>query len=154
MADHFRKEREGRESPSTQPAARRSRLHRHVELPVGEGGDRELRVDKYRVRSCLGADPVGQRALVLVAEQYPDLKANQNFLSLQEELTSTENKVSFARQAFNDSVMVYNTYKQGFPALILAGMFGHTTTLMGMRPSAKPRSTSAMSSRPRTRSRW
>jgi LemA protein len=64
--------------------------------------------------------------LFALAEAYPDLKANQNMMQLSEELTSTENKVSFARQAFNDSVMLYNTYKQSFPAVILAGMFGHT----------------------------
>jgi LemA protein len=58
-----------------------------------------------------------------VAESYPDLKANQNVLALQEELTSTENKVAFARQAYNDSVMVYNTKRQSFPASIMAGMF-------------------------------
>ena len=59
-----------------------------------------------------------------VAEAYPDLKANQNMLSLQEELSSTENKVAFARQAFNDSVMEYNTRRESFPANIFAGMFG------------------------------
>ena len=58
-----------------------------------------------------------------LAESYPDLKANQNMLALQEELTSTENKVSFARQAFNDSVMEYNTRRESFPANIFAGMF-------------------------------
>ncbi|MCB1693288.1 MAG: LemA family protein [Pseudomonadales bacterium] len=61
----------------------------------------------------------------VVVEAYPDLKANQNMAQLSEELTSTENKVSFARQAFNDQVMVYNTYKQSFPQNLLAGMFGH-----------------------------
>ena len=61
--------------------------------------------------------------LFAVAESYPDLKANQNMLSLQEELSSTENKVSFARQAFNDSVMEYNTRRESFPANIFAGMF-------------------------------
>ena len=61
-----------------------------------------------------------------LAEAYPDLKANQNMLSLQEELTSTENKVSFARQAFNDSVMQYNTKRESFPDNIFAGMFGFT----------------------------
>jgi len=61
----------------------------------------------------------------IVVEAYPDLKANQNMMQLTEELTSTENKVSFARQAFNDQVMEYNTYKQSFPQNILAGMFGH-----------------------------
>jgi LemA protein len=58
-----------------------------------------------------------------LAEAYPDLKANQNMLSLQEELSSTENKVAFARQAFNDSVMEYNTKRESFPANIFAGMF-------------------------------
>jgi len=59
-----------------------------------------------------------------LAEAYPDLKANQNMLSLQEELTSTENKVSFARQGYNDSVMEYNTKRESFPDNIFAGMFG------------------------------
>lgn len=62
--------------------------------------------------------------LMAVAEQYPDLKANQNMMQLSEELTSTENKVSFARQAYNDSVMTYNTQREVFPAAIFAGMFG------------------------------
>ena len=61
----------------------------------------------------------------MVMEDYPDLKANQNMMQLTEELTSTENKVAFARQAFNDQVMAYNTYKQSFPQTLLAGMFGH-----------------------------
>jgi LemA protein len=59
-----------------------------------------------------------------LAESYPDLKANQNMLALQEELSSTENKVAFARQAFNDSVMEYNTRRESFPDAIFAGMFG------------------------------
>jgi LemA protein len=62
--------------------------------------------------------------LFALAEAYPDLKANQNMLSLQEELTSTENKVAFARQAFNDSVMAYNTKRESFPDVVFAGMFG------------------------------
>jgi len=61
---------------------------------------------------------------MLVVENYPDLKANQNFLSLQEELTSTENKIAFARQAYNDSVLFYNNKIQMFPSNIVAGMFG------------------------------
>ena len=59
-----------------------------------------------------------------LAESYPDLKANTNMLQLTEELTSTENKVSFARQAYNDSVMTYNTTREVFPNVIFAGMFG------------------------------
>ena len=62
--------------------------------------------------------------LMMVAEAYPDLKANQNMLSLQEELTSTENKVSFARQAFNDAVTRYNTRRETFPAVIFSAMLG------------------------------
>ncbi|MBI5689149.1 MAG: LemA family protein [Verrucomicrobia bacterium] len=62
--------------------------------------------------------------LMVVAEQYPDLKANQNMLQLTEELTSTENKIAFARQAYNDSVMVYNTTRETFPTVVIAGAFG------------------------------
>ncbi len=62
--------------------------------------------------------------LVAVFESYPDLKANQNVLALQEELSSTENKVAFARQAFNDSVMQYNTKRESFPDNIFAGLCG------------------------------
>ena len=61
----------------------------------------------------------------MVMEAYPDLKANQNMMQLSEELISTENKVSFSRQAFNDQVMTYNTYKQTFPPVFFAAMFGH-----------------------------
>jgi LemA protein len=61
--------------------------------------------------------------LFAVAEAYPDLKANQNMMQLTEELTSTENKISFARQAYNDSVMAYNTKREVFPSSIVAGMF-------------------------------
>ena len=63
--------------------------------------------------------------LNVVMEAYPDLKANQNMMQLSEELTSTENKVSFARQLFNDQVMTYNTFRQSFPPMLFAGAFGH-----------------------------
>jgi len=66
------------------------------------------------------------RSLFAVVENYPDLKANQNVISLQEELTTTENKISFARQFYNDSVMAYNTQIQSFPSNIIAGMFNFT----------------------------
>ena len=62
--------------------------------------------------------------LMAVFEQYPDLKANQNVLGLQEELTSTENKIAFARQAYNDSVMEYNTKRESFPETVFAGALG------------------------------
>ncbi len=71
-------------------------------------------------------------------EAYPELKANTNMMQLSEELTSTENKVSFARQAYNDQVMAYNTYKQTFPPVLLAGFFGHRedATLLEFADSA------------------
>ena len=62
--------------------------------------------------------------LFALAEAYPDLKANQNMMQLTEELTATENKISFARQAFNDSVMGYNTAVEQFPSNVIAGAFG------------------------------
>jgi len=61
--------------------------------------------------------------LFAVAEAYPDLKANQNMLALQEELSATENKIAFARQAYNDAVMSYNTQREVFPTVIIASMF-------------------------------
>ena len=61
--------------------------------------------------------------LMVLVESYPDLKANQNMLALQEELTSTENKVAFSRQSFNDAVMQYNTAREVFPSNLIAGMF-------------------------------
>lgn len=64
------------------------------------------------------------KSLFAVAEAYPDLKANQNFLALQEELTATENKISFARQFYNDVVMEFNNKVQMFPSNVIAGMFG------------------------------
>ena len=63
--------------------------------------------------------------LNVVMEAYPDLKASQNMMQVSEELTSTENKVAFARQAFNDAVTSYNTYKQSFPPVVFAKSFGH-----------------------------
>ena len=62
--------------------------------------------------------------LLMVAEDYPDLKANENMLLIQEELTTTDNKVAFARQGYNDSVTRYNTSRETFPTVLLAGFFG------------------------------
>jgi LemA protein len=62
--------------------------------------------------------------LIAVAENYPDLKANQNFLALQEELTSTENKIGFSRQYYNDSVLRYNNQTMMFPSSMIAGVAG------------------------------
>ncbi len=92
-------------------------------------------ITKYRSQA-MDANTVGDKAaaegllsgalgqLRVQVENYPDLKANQNFLALQEELTSTENKISFARQAYNDQVLFYNNKIQMFPSNIIAGMFG------------------------------
>ena len=68
--------------------------------------------------------------LMAVAEAYPDLKANQNMMAVQEELTSTENKVAFARQAFNDAVTVFNTARETFPALLIAGLLGFKEAML------------------------
>ena len=77
--------------------------------------------------------------LMVVAEQYPDLKANQNMMQLSEEITSTENKISFARQAYNDSVMTYNTTRETFPNVIFAGMFGFLAAQLFQIESAAER---------------
>jgi LemA protein len=88
---------------------------------------------RSRAVSATGVEAQGQAEgelsaalgrLMVVVEQYPDLKANQNFLALQEELTSTENRIGFSRQHYNDEVMTYNTRIQSFPPNIIAGMFG------------------------------
>ncbi|HMN24032.1 MAG TPA: LemA family protein [Ignavibacteriaceae bacterium] len=91
-------------------------------------------ITKYRSQA-MDANTVGEKAaaegmlsgalgqLRVQVENYPDLKANQNFLALQEELTSTENKISFARQAYNDQVLFFNNKIQMFPSNIVAGMF-------------------------------
>jgi len=75
----------------------------------------------------------------LVVEAYPDLKANQNMMQLSEELTSTENKVAFSRQAFNDAVTAYNEYRQSFPPVFFASAFGHPddANLLVMEDSAE-----------------
>ncbi len=75
--------------------------------------------------------------LMMVAEAYPDLKANQNMMQLTEELTSTENRVAFARQAFNDSVMAYNNKREVFPSNILAGMFNFDAAALLEIPADK-----------------
>lgn len=81
------------------------------------------------IKDLAGAESMLTNAmsrLSVVMEAYPDLKASQNMMQVSEELTSTENKVSFARQAFNDAVTAYNTYKQSFPPVFFAASFGHS----------------------------
>ena len=94
------------------------------------------------MQGLAGAESVLQGALGklnVVMEAYPDLKANQNMMQLSEELTSTENRVAFSRQAFNDAVTHYNTYRQTFPPVFLAKKFGHPTdaTLLEFEDSAQ-----------------
>ena len=81
----------------------------------------------------------GLKQLFAVAEGYPELKASRNFLALQEELTSTENKIGFARQAYNDGVMSYNIFREQFPNNILAGLcaFKETAQLELETPEAR-----------------
>ena len=81
--------------------------------------------DPSAIKGLMGAETALSGAMTrffALAEAYPDLKANQNMMQLTEELTTTENKISFSRQAYNDSVMVYNTRREQFPAVIFAGM--------------------------------
>ncbi|TVS17426.1 MAG: LemA family protein [Gammaproteobacteria bacterium] len=85
--------------------------------PGDAGAMQQLQGSENMLTSALGR-------LNVVVEQYPDLKANQNMMQLSEEMTSTENRVAFARQAFNDSVMAFNSYRQSFPPVMIAGMFG------------------------------
>jgi LemA protein len=82
--------------------------------------------DGAAVRALSGAEGVLRGTmdrLMLVVEQYPDLKANQTMMQLQEEITSTENRIAFARQAYNDEVMVYNTKREVFPDTLIASAF-------------------------------
>ena len=79
-----------------------------------------------RLGQAEGALNSAMGRLSMTMEAYPDLKASQNMRQVSEELTSSENKVAFARQAFNDAVMEYNTYKQTFPPVLFANFFGHS----------------------------
>ena len=83
--------------------------------------------DSAAIRDLAGAEAALGGLLTrffALAEAYPDLKANENLMQVQEELSSTENRVSFARQAYNDAVMNYNTRRESFPALVIANNFG------------------------------
>jgi len=87
--------------------------------PSNAGAVKELNQAESQLGGVLGR-------LFALSEAYPDLKANQNMLALQEELTSTENKISFARQAFNDAATAYNNQRQVFPAVLVANTLGFT----------------------------
>ena len=85
--------------------------------------------DPAAMAQLSGADGMLSQVMtrfMAIAEAYPDLKANQNMMQLTEELSSTENKVAFARQAFNDSVMTYNNKREVFPSSVIAGVFNFT----------------------------
>ena len=101
-------------------AARASATQARVEVhgdPTNAGAMKQLGQAEGQLSGALGR-------LLAVAEAYPDLKANQNMMQLTEELTSTENKVAFARQSYNDQARAYNEYKQQFPPVIVAGVTG------------------------------
>jgi LemA protein len=98
--------------------------------------------DPTAMRSLAGAEGVLNGALgrlFAVAEAYPDLKANQNMMALQEELSSTENKVAFARQAYNDAVMRYNTQRETFPDVAVANFLNFTEARLFELDSEKER---------------
>ncbi|GHE31431.1 hypothetical protein GCM10007167_11750 [Vulcaniibacterium thermophilum] len=98
--------------------------------PGDPGAMGELAATQGALNGALGR-------LLAVAEAYPDLKANQNMMQLTEELTSTENKVAFARQAYNDAVMAYNNRREVFPSNIVAGMFGFAPAALLEIPADK-----------------
>lgn len=103
---------------------------------ISDGG-----IDSGSIQQLSGAEGALGAAmgkLNVVMEAYPDLKASQNMQQLSEELTSTENRVAFARQGFNDAVMSYNTYRQSFPNVIIGNSFGHhvDATLLEFEDSA------------------
>jgi LemA protein len=97
-------------------------------------GDPEAMAQLATAQGQLNA---GLGRLLAISEAYPDLKANQNMMQLTEELTSTENKVAFARQAFNDMVMNYNNRREVFPNSIFAGMFNFTPAMLLEVPTEK-----------------
>jgi LemA protein len=108
-----------RETLETVVSARNSAYSAGAKAAANPGDPRamrELAGAEAGLSSALGR-------LFAVSEAYPELKANQNMLQLSEELTSTENKISFARQAYNDAVMAYNTQREVFPANIIASLF-------------------------------
>jgi LemA protein len=100
----------------------RNRASSGLQQAAASPGDPKAMQELAAAEGALGST-LGR--LFALSEAYPDLKANQNMAQLTEELTSTENRVSFARQAYNDAVMAYNIYRQSFPPIFFANMFGH-----------------------------
>ena len=107
--------------------AARSAAQSGLSAAKANPGDPEAMATLAAAQGQLNA---GLGRLLAVAEAYPDLKANQNMMQLTEELTSTENKVAFARQAFNDAVMAYNNRREAFPGNIFAGLFGFVAAML------------------------
>ncbi|BBP46587.1 hypothetical protein THMIRHAS_19600 [Thiosulfatimonas sediminis] len=106
----------------TEVIAARNQAHAILDKAARQPGDADI------MRSLQNAETQLQSALGsfnLLVEAYPDLKTNQTMLELNEELSSTENRIAFARQAFNDAVMFYNQYRQSFPPVLVAASFGH-----------------------------
>ncbi|BAM04976.1 LemA family protein [Phycisphaera mikurensis] len=101
---------------SARASATQARVHVAGD-PTNGGAMQELGAAEGQLTQALGK-------LMMVSEAYPELKANQNMMQLTEELTSTENKVAFARQAYNDSVNSYQTYKKTIPPVLIAGVAG------------------------------
>jgi len=118
--------------PHSQPGERGQGLHelRTGDVEQGHGGpgrgDQRRRRGPQAQAAAENALTGTLKSLFAVVENYPDLKANQNVMSLQEELTATENKISFARQFYNDSVLTYNNKIQTMPSNLIAGMFNFT----------------------------
>ena len=114
--------------------AARSAAQSGLSAAKANPGDPEAMAQLAAAQGQLNA---GLGRLLAVAEAYPDLKANQNMMQLTEELTSTENKVAFARQAFNDAVMHYNNKRETFPNSIFAGMFNFAPATLLEIPADK-----------------
>lgn len=116
-------ERETLEAVIAARAAAQSGLSAAKSNPGDPAAMAELAAAQGQLNAGLGR-------LLAVAEAYPDLKANQNMMQLTEELTTTENKVAFARQAYNDSAMAFNNKREVFPSSLLAGMFNFTAAAL------------------------
>lgn len=114
--------------------AARSAAQSGLSAAKANPGDPEAMAQLAAAQGQLNA---GLGRLLAVAEAYPDLKANQNMMQLTEELTSTENKVAFARQAFNDAAMAYNNKREVFPSSIFAGMFNFAAATLLEIPADK-----------------
>ncbi|HZH43012.1 MAG TPA: LemA family protein [Lysobacter sp.] len=127
---YLRHERETLEAVIAARSAAMNGLAAAKASPGEPGAMEQLAATQGALNGALGR-------LLAVAEAYPDLKANQNMMQLTEELTSTENKVAFARQAYNDAVMGYNNRREVFPSSIVAGMFGFQPAALLEIPAEK-----------------